>query len=88
MVGPLLNIDPDRAFGPAIREYAREVFQETYDVSLLRNKLNALRDAQNKIRDKRSYDQKMLQRLEKMGEYYNKEFKIPDKPKPKRPMKK
>jgi len=74
MFGTVMNLDPDKVFGPIIREYAREVFQETYDEERLRAKLKALRDAQKRIANKRAQDLRSIRRLEAFGEYYEKQY--------------
>lgn len=74
MVARVFNVDADKAFSGIISDYASEVFQETYDADLLREKIAAIRSAQQRIRSRRLHDLKMLDRLERMGEFYDKEF--------------
>ncbi len=68
----LFNLDAHKFFGHVVRDYAREVFQETYDAELLRQKLEALRRAQDRIRVKRSEELREIGRLDRMGQYYDK----------------
>lgn len=83
MISRVFNVDTGKAFGHVLAEYSAEVFQETYDVELMARKAAALREAQQRIQAKRKHDQRMLTRLDKMGEYYDKEFganfKVPPK---------
>lgn len=72
ILAQVFNIDAPRVFGHIVRDYTREVFQESYDADLLRRKIEALRRAQERVRMKRREDLRMIGRLEKMGEYYDK----------------
>lgn len=65
-------MDATRLFGHIVRDYAREVFQESYDAELLQQKLAAIRVAQERIRTKKREDARFLSRLERMGEFYDK----------------
>jgi len=67
----VFTVDPMKAFGSIIAEYEAEVFQETYDAEVLRRKIVAIREAQKRLRTKRLHDEKMIDRLERMGEYYD-----------------
>ena len=87
LVARVFNLDARRVFGDITRDYAREVFQETYDAELLRKKLEELRRAQERVRAKRREDLRQIDRLERMGQYYDKvmgalpfEKKQPQKP--------
>lgn len=68
------NVDADKAFGGIISEYASEVFQETYDADLLRRKVMARRAVQARVRSKRQRDLDLIKRLERMGEYADKNW--------------
>jgi hypothetical protein len=73
IVAQVLGLDAPRVFGSVVRDYTREVFQETYDAELLRNKITALRKAQEQVKAKKQEDNRMLDRLNKMGEFYEKQ---------------
>jgi len=72
MVAKVFNMDSDKLFGHVVSEYAQEVFQETYDADLLRRKVNALRTAQRRVARRKSEDLRQLDRLERMGMFYDK----------------
>ena len=72
MIARVFNIDADKAFGSIVSEYASEVFQETYDPDLLRSRVAARRRAQAQVRLRRERDEEMIKRLDKMGEFYDK----------------
>ncbi len=81
MVSRVMSMDPNRVFGDIISDYASEVFQESYDADLLREKVARIRAAQDQIIARRKHDEGMLKRLERMGEYYDKSVaKPPVKP--------
>jgi hypothetical protein len=80
VVGRLFNLDTERVFGGIMAEYAGEVFQEDYDVDLLREKIHVLREAQARIKRRRSEDQRQLSRLDRLGEFYDREFGADLKP--------
>jgi hypothetical protein len=69
MIARLYNVDADKAFGAIVGEYAAEVFQETYDVDLLKRKIALRRQAQARVRARRQQDENLIRRLERMGEY-------------------
>ena len=79
----LFNIDHERAFGRVYTTYEQEVFQETYNAELLKKRAAALRRAQERVKDKRLGDLKLLQRLDLMGQFYDKELGPDLKPLPK-----
>lgn len=73
IVARVFNTDVDRHFGDIISEYASEVFQESYDSTILQQKKDALREAQRRIRAKRDADLasiERLKRMEKLGEKF------------------
>lgn len=72
MVAQVFNMDARRVFGHVVRDYEREVYQESYDATLIKQKLDELRRAQERIRLRKREDVRMLDRLDKMGEYYDK----------------
>lgn len=74
IVGRILNVEADKAFGGILAQYAMDVFQEDYNVDVLKQKIDALRSAQRSIQAKVAYDKRMLNRLDAMGEYYDQEF--------------
>jgi len=80
MIARVFNVDADRAFGAIIAEYAAEVFQETYDADLLRRKVALRRSAQARVRARRQRDLDLIKRLERMGQWADKNWK-PEKPK-------
>lgn len=97
IVGQLFNLDSESVFSRVLRDYASEVFQETYDADLLRRKIEAIRRVQTRIRGERSESMRQLNRLERMGEFYDREYgpdllpakQPPPKPKhikPRRPL--
>lgn len=77
----MFNVDAAKAFGSIIAEYEAEVFQETYDAEILKKKIEVIREAQKRLRTKRLHDEKMIDRLDRMGEYYDREFGTDLKPK-------
>lgn len=72
IIARMFGYDHDRLFGGIVNEFAQEVFQETYDADLLRRKVEALRREQERIRSRRRHDLRMIDRLERMGQYYDK----------------
>lgn len=74
-------MDAAKAFGPIIAEYEAEVFQETYDADVLKKKIEVIREAQRRLRAKRIHDEKMIDRLDRMGEYYDREYGTDLRPK-------
>jgi hypothetical protein len=62
-------MDNDRAFGRLLSDYASEVFQESFDPELLKRKAENLRRTQADIRERKARDQRMLSKLDKLGEY-------------------
>lgn len=85
MIARVFNVDSHKAFGGIVADYAQEVFQETYDVELLRAKIQALRTAQGRIRGERDNAKRMLDRLDRMGTYYDMELGSDLKPLPRKP---
>lgn len=81
MMSRVLNADFEKAFGGIVAEYAAEVFQETYDAEALKRKIEVIRTAQKRIRAKRMHDENMIDRLERMGEFYDKEYGVDLMPK-------
>lgn len=81
MVARVFGVDAERAFGGIVSEYAAQVFQEMYDLDLLREKLAALHQAQRRIHGMRADARRMMDRLERMGEFYDREFGADLKPK-------
>ncbi len=73
MIARIFNVDADRTFGSIVAEYASEVYQESYDADLLRRKIAARRAAQARIVAARRRDEELIQRLDKMGEYYDRQ---------------
>ena len=74
IAGMIFNVNADKAFGPIYHEYAREVFQETYNAELLAKKAAALRAAHEKVKGAWLHDMQMLERLRLMGEWADREF--------------
>jgi len=74
IVAQVFGLDAERVFGSVVSDYAGEVFQETYDPDLLRRKIVAIRVAQTRVRQRRQHDLSQLTRLEKMGDFYDREF--------------
>lgn len=72
MVARLFNVDADKAFAGVLAEYAAEVFQESYDADLLRRKIAMRRAAQARVIARRRRDEELIKRLERMGEYVEK----------------
>jgi hypothetical protein len=79
MIARVFSVDADKAFGPIISEYASEVFQETYDIDLLRQKLELRRAALARVNAKRRRDEELMERLNRMGEYADREIAKKDK---------
>lgn len=71
MIATVFNADAGKMFGGMVADYASEVFQETYDPDVLKRKVAQRRRAQAEIAQKRRHDQAMLQRLDRMGEFYD-----------------
>ena len=74
IMGRLFNLDADKAFGYIVRTYAGEVFQETYDADLLKRKMGAIRRAQKRVHAVRLERERQLTKLDRLGEYYDREF--------------
>jgi len=74
IVAQILGLDAERVFGGVVSDYASEVFQETYDPELLRRKIAAIRVAQTRVRQRKEHDLNQLTRLDKMGDFYDREF--------------
>lgn len=85
MIARVFGLDSYKVFGGIVADYAQEVFQETYDADLLRLKVDALRAAQGRIKSERKTAHRMLDRLERMGEFYDREFGPDLKPLAKKP---
>ncbi len=62
----LAGMDADKFMGDVMSEYASEVFQEAYDPVALARKAQRLRDAQARIRRRRTEDEATLRRLDRM----------------------
>ncbi len=62
----LAGMDADKLMGDVVSEYASEVFQESYDPIALARKAQRLRDAQARIRRRRTEDEATLRRLDRM----------------------
>jgi hypothetical protein len=71
IVATVFNVDASKAFGGIVAEYAAEVFQETYDPVVLKRKVAQRRQAQAALAQKRRHDESMLQRLDRMGDFYD-----------------
>lgn len=71
ILGRLYNLDVSKVFGHIIGNYASEVFQETYDADLLKEKMAAIRHAQERLQKLRTTQERHLGRLDRMGEYYD-----------------
>jgi hypothetical protein len=69
MIARVFNVDVDKAFSSIVSEYASEVFQETYDPDLLRRRVAIRRVAAARVRSKREHEERMLEKLDKMGDY-------------------
>lgn len=70
MAGRVLNVDVEKAFGGIVADFAFEVFQEAYDVDLLRRRIAARRVAAHRVRSAIDREQDMMRRLDKIGEFY------------------
>lgn len=81
IIARMSNTDASKAFGSIIAEYEAEVFQETYDADVLARKIAVIREAQKRLRAKRLHDEKMIDRLDRMGEYYDREYGTDLRPK-------
>lgn len=87
MISQVFSLDSERVFGGIVSDYASEVFQETYDADLLRRKIAIIRAAQERIRGRREHDLNMITRLDRMGQFYDREFGLDLKPTPGNPVK-
>ncbi len=72
MVARVFSVDPEKAFAGIVAEYASEVFQETYDPNLLRRRVAIRRVLAARARAKLDHEERMIERLEKMGDYADK----------------
>jgi hypothetical protein len=81
IIARITNTDAGKAFGSIVAEYEAEVFQETYDAEVLKRKIEVIREAQKRLRTKRLHDEKMINRLDRMGEYYDREYGLDLRPK-------
>lgn len=84
MVSRVLNFDSNKMFGGILAGYAEEVFQETYDADLLRLKAEALRRAHERIKGERQRTIGLMNRLDRMGQYYDQEYGPDLKPLPRK----
>lgn len=78
IIGRVMGSDADRAFGDLIAEYASEVFQESYDPTVLMRKRDRLRENQARVRQRKLEDLRAierLQRIEKLGDAYDENVK-------------
>jgi hypothetical protein len=73
MIARVFNVDAGKAFGGIVAEYAAEVFQETYDPEVLKRKVDRRRAAQAEIVAKREHDERLIERLNRMGEFYDRQ---------------
>jgi len=73
MIARVFNVDAGKAFAGIVSEYASEVFQETYDPEILKAKVFRRKVAQAEIVAKRRRDEELIQRLNRMGEYYDRQ---------------
>jgi len=80
MVARVLGVDPERAFGDLSATYASEVFQHVYDSDLVRKKIGALREARGRIQHRRREDLRLLERLDRLGVFYDQELGADPKP--------
>ena len=71
IISRMYNLDVHKAFGHIVGNYAGEVFQETYDADLLKQKIEAIRRAQKRIQATRATQERHLTRLDRLGEYYD-----------------
>lgn len=74
IVARVFNVDAEKLFGSILNEYAGEVFQETYDIDLLRQKIGIRRAAQARVRARRKRDEELIKRLDRMGEWADQQF--------------
>lgn len=73
VVARLFNFEP-KIFSGVVRDYAEVVFQEMYDVDLLKVKKDALQKARERIRKKRAEDVRQISKLERLGQLYDEKF--------------
>lgn len=74
VIGRLYNLNIEKAFGHIVGNYAGEVFQETYDATLLKQKMAAIRLAQARVRMTRKTQIGHLTKLDRLGEYYDRKL--------------
>jgi hypothetical protein len=74
MIARVFGVDADKVFGPVVAEYAAEVYQESYDADLLRRKIAMRRAAHQRVLAKRRMDEQLIQRLDRMGDFYDQQF--------------
>ena len=74
MIARIFSADADKIFGGIVAEYASEVYQESYDADLIRRKIAARRAAIAKVIARRRADEELIQRLDKMGEYTDRQI--------------
>lgn len=73
LIGQVFNLNVDKVFGPILQGFAAEVFQESYNPELLRDKIASIRDAQIKLKKKRQEQDQYVKRLESLGDLYEKD---------------
>lgn len=78
MIARVFNMSSDKLFIDIISDYASEVFQESYDPKILAKKVAIRKRAQARVREKRQQDEELLRRLDRMGEFYDKNPPAPD----------
>lgn len=79
IVSRVFNLDAEKIFGHVIADYASEVFQETYDVNVLKKKVALKKRLKANVAAKRKRDEELIKRLDRMGDFYDSEIAKKDK---------
>lgn len=71
----ILGIDPNKFSGVALAKYAMEVFQEDYNAEFLQARLEQIKNSQLRIKKEQDRQAELMARIERMGEFYDKQNK-------------
>lgn len=71
----ILGLDFNKFVGPVLSKYAMEVFQEDYNAEFLQAKLEQIRNSQLRIKKEQDRQAELMERIERMGEFYDKHNK-------------
>jgi hypothetical protein len=73
IVGVMNNLNTEKLFGHIKAKYELELYQETYDVDVLRSMMYALRSAVDMLKNRKREQSHMINKLDRLGEIYEKD---------------